>query len=45
MQLKIEKGTFKDYSLEDISDALKKGLIENFKNVEVEVVDLSLIHI
>ena len=39
MQLKIEKGTFKDYSLEDISDALKKGLTENFKNVEVEVVD------
>ena len=39
MQLKIEKGTFKDYSLEDISDALKKGLSENFKKVEVEVVD------
>ena len=39
MQLKIEKGTFKDYSLEDISDALRKGLSENFKNVEVEVVD------
>ena len=38
MQLKIEKGTFKDYSLEDISDALRKGLSENFKNVEVEVV-------
>ena len=39
MQLKIEKGTFKDYSLEDISDALKRGLSENFKNVEVEVVE------
>ena len=39
MQLKIEKGTFKDYPLEDISDALRKGLSENFKNVEVEVVD------
>jgi hypothetical protein len=26
MQLKIEKGTFKDYSLEDISEALRKGL-------------------
>ena len=39
MQLKIEKGTFKDYSLEDISEALRKGLSENFKTVEVEVVD------
>ena len=39
MQLKIEKGIFKDYSLEDISDALRKGLSENFKNVEVEVVE------
>ena len=39
MQLKIEKGTFKDYPLEDISDALRKGLSENFKNVEVEVVE------
>ena len=39
MQLKIEKGIFKDYSLEDISDALRKGLSENFKNVEVEVID------
>ena len=26
-----QKGTFKDYSLEDISDALRKGLSENFK--------------
>ena len=39
MQLKIEKGTFKNYSLEDISDALRKGMYENFKNVEVQVVD------
>ena len=39
MQLKIEKGTFKNHSLEDIAIALKKGLSENFKNVEVEVVD------
>ena len=39
MQLKIEKGTFKNYPLEDISDALRKGLSENFINVEVEVVD------
>ena len=39
MQLKIEKGIFKDYSLEDISDALRKGLSENFKKVEIEVVD------
>ena len=34
MQLKIEKGTFKDYSLEDISNALRKGLSENFQKVE-----------
>ena len=39
MQLKIEKGTFKDYSLKDISIALRKGLSENFKNVEVGVVE------
>ena len=39
MQLKIEKGTFTNHSLEDIAIALKKGLSENFKNVEVEVVD------
>ena len=39
MQLKIEKGTFTNHSLEDIASALKKGLSENFKNVEVEVVD------
>ena len=39
MQLKIEKGTFTNHSLEDIASTLKKGLSENFKNVEVEVVD------
>ena len=39
MQLKIEKGTFINHSLEDVANALKKGLSENFKNVEVEVVD------
>ena len=39
MQLKIEKGSFTNHSLEDIASALKKGLSENFKNVEVEVVD------
>ena len=39
MQLKIEKLVFKDYLLEDISDALREGLYENFKNVEIEVVD------
>ena len=33
MQLKIEKGTFTNHSLEDIAIALKKGLSENFKNV------------
>ena len=45
MQLKIEKGTFKDYPLKDISDALRKGLSENFKNVEVEVVAVSYTHL
>ena len=39
MQLKIEKGTFANHSLEDIASALKKGLSENFKTVEVEVED------
>ena len=39
MQLKIEKGTFKEYSLENISDALRNGLSENFKTVEAEIVD------
>ena len=39
MQLKIEKGTFKEYSLEHISDALSKGLSEHFKTVEAEIVD------
>ena len=39
MQLKIEKGTFKEYSLENISDALRKGLSKNFKTVEAEIVD------
>ena len=39
MQLKIEKGTFINHSLKDVADALKKGLSENFKKVEVEVVD------
>ena len=39
MQLKIEKGTFTNHSLEDIASALKKGLSENFKTVEVEVED------
>ena len=32
MQLKIEKGTFANHSLEDIASALKKGLSENFTN-------------
>ena len=33
MQLKIEKGTFTNHSLEDVADALKKGLSKNLKNV------------
>ena len=40
MQLKIEKGTFTNHSLEDVADALKKGLSENFKNVEGITVEL-----
>ena len=34
MQLKIEKGTFKDYSLEDISDALKKDWLKISKTLK-----------
>ena len=39
MQLKIEKSKFKEYSLDKISKALKNGLSNNYKAVEVSVVE------
>ena len=39
MQLKIEKSKFKEYSLDRISDALQSGLSNNYKLVEVSIVD------
>jgi hypothetical protein len=39
MQLKIEKSKFKEYSLDSISDALQSGLSNNYKLVEVSIVD------
>ena len=35
MQLKIEKSKFKEYSLDKISEALQKGLSDNYKVAEV----------
>ena len=35
MQLKIEKANFENISLEKIAEALQKGLVENYKEVEV----------
>ena len=39
MQLKIEKSKFKEYSLDKISEALQIGLSNNYKLVEVLIVD------
>ena len=39
MQLNIEKSNFTKYSLEKISKALQVGLSNNFKVVEVSIVD------
>jgi hypothetical protein len=39
MQLKIEKSKFKEYSLNKISEALQSGLSNNYKVVEVSIVD------
>ncbi len=39
MQLKIEKGTFSEFSLDEICKALQSGLSDNYKNVNVSVVD------
>ena len=37
MQLKIEKSKFKEYSLDKISEALQKGLSDNYKVAEVSI--------
>ena len=39
MQLKIEKSKFKEYSFDKISEALQSGLSNNYKEVEVLIVD------
>ena len=39
MKLNIEKGIFKSFDLIDISNALRIGLANNYKNVEVDVVE------
>ena len=39
MQLKIEKSKFKEYSLDKISKALQNGLLNNYKVVEISVVE------
>ena len=35
MELSIDKAEFAKSSLEQISEALKKGLVQNYKSVEV----------
>ena len=39
MQLKIEKANFKEISLDKISEALQKGLLKNYNEVNVLVTD------
>ena len=39
MQLKIEKSKFKEYSLDKIHEALQIGLSNNYKAVEISIVD------
>jgi len=39
MQLKIEKGTFSEFSLDKICEALQIGLSKNYKEVNVSVID------
>ena len=39
MQLKIEKSKFKEYSLDKIYEALQIGLSNNYKAVEISIVD------
>ena len=39
MELNIEKGIFKKFKLEEISNALEKGLSKNYDSVKEEVID------
>ena len=39
MQLKIEKGTFSEFSLDKICEALQTGLSKNYKEVNVSVIN------
>ena len=39
MQLKIEKGIFSEFSLDEICKVLQSGLSDNYKNVNVSVVE------
>mgnify|MGYP001217792312 CR=1 FL=1 len=39
MQLKIEKGIFAEFSLDEISKSLQTGLSKNYKEVQVSVID------
>jgi len=39
MQLKIEKGTFSEFSLDKICESLQTGLSKNYKEVNVSVID------
>ena len=39
MQLKIEKAKFTEYSLDKISEALQDGLSDNYKTVEISIVE------
>jgi hypothetical protein len=39
MELKIEKGIFKKFRLEEILNALEKGLSKNYESVNAEVID------
>ena len=39
MELKIEKGIFKKFKLEELSNVLEKGLSKNYDSVNAEVID------
>ena len=39
MKLTIEKASFKEFSFNEIAEALQKGLSKNFKEVNVSIVD------
>ena len=38
MELSIDKAEFAKTSLEQISEALKKGLVQNYKSVEISII-------